>query len=298
MMHKKTLLYIGGPTASGKTKVAIKLAKQYNTEIISCDSRQFYKEMKIGTSVPSAKERKGIIHHFLQHKSIFENYNAGDFEKDAVALLEKLFKNRDLIIMAGGSGLYAKSVLEGLDYFPEIPIKIRNQIEKMYKEKGLKHLQETLAIVDPLYYKQVDLNNSRRLIRALEVFRATKKPYSSFRKGNINSRPFKTEAFIIDVPKEVLHERITSRIDLMINRGLEQEALGLYKHRKINALQTIGYKEWFDLFENKLTQEEVKKEIVKNTNKYAKKQLTWFRKNFKKKFISEGEINLLLNDLL
>lgn len=291
MMSKNTLLYIGGPTASGKTKIGIKLARHFKTEIISCDSRQFYKEMSIGTSIPSIEERGGIIHHLIQHKSIFETYNAWDFAKDANNLLKKLFKNKEVVIMVGGSGLYAKSLINGLDYFPEVPLKIKSEIERIYQQGGVESLKEMLSVADPIYFKKVDQNNHRRLIRALEVYKTTMKPYSSFLNKKTRKRSFKTKTVIIDIPKEILHKKIKSRIDLMLDMGLEKEAAKLFMHKKTNAMQTIGYKEWFDFFEKKISREQVKNEIIKNTNRYAKKQLTWFRKNFKENFVAENEID-------
>ena len=298
MISKKTLIYVGGPTASGKTDLGVQLAKNFETEIISCDSRQFYKEMTIGTSIPSMKEREGVIHHFIQHKSILENYNAWDFAEDTNIILKNLFVNKDVVIMLGGSGLYAKSVINGLDYFPKVPSSIKNEIEKMYYQKGIESLQNILSDVDPIYFEKVDRNNHRRLIRALEVYKTTGEPYSSFLNKKTNKKSFKTKAIIIDLPKEILHQRIKSRIELMIDKGLEKEARKLYQHKGNSAMQTIGYKEWFDFFDKKIRKEEVKNQIIMNTNKYAKKQLTWFRKNFKDDFVNEIKISSIRNNLL
>ena len=296
-MFKKTLIYVGGPTASGKTDLGVQLAKNFKTEIISCDSRQFYKEMTIGTSIPSMKERKGVIHHFIQHKSIFENYNAWDFAEDTNSLLKKLFKNKEIVIMLGGSGLYAKSVINGLDYFPKVPLSVKNKIEKIYHQKGIESLKNMLSNVDPIYYKKVDQNNHRRLIRALEVYKTTGEPYSSFLNKKTKKKSFEIKTIIIDLPKEILHQRIKSRLKIMFDHGLEKEAIKLYQHKGNNAMQTIGYREWFDFFDKKITREQVKNEIIKNTNRYAKKQLTWFRKNFKDKFVNEIKIQSIISDL-
>jgi tRNA dimethylallyltransferase len=296
-MFKKTLIYVGGPTASGKTDLGVQLAKNFKTEIISCDSRQFYKEMTIGTLIPSMKERKGVIHHFIQHKSIFENYNAWDFAEDTNSLLKKLFKNKEIVIMLGGSGLYAKSVINGLDYFPKVPLSVKNKIEKIYRQNGIESLKNMLSNVDPIYYKKVDQNNPRRLIRALEVHETTGEPYSSFLNKKTKKKSFETKTIIIDLPKEILHQRIKSRLKIMLDHGLEKEAVKLYQHKENNAMQTIGYREWFDFFDKKISREQVENEIIKNTNRYAKKQLTWFRKNFKDKFVNEIKIQSIINDL-
>lgn len=298
MISKKTLIYVGGPTASGKTDLGVELAKNFETEIISCDSRQFYKEMTIGTSIPSMNEREGVIHHFIQHKSILENYNAWDFAEDTDLILKNLFVNKDVVIMLGGSGLYAKSVINGLDYFPKVPSSIKNEIQKMYYQKGIESLQNMLSDVDPIYFEKVDQDNHRRLIRALEVYKTTGEPYSSFLNKKTNKKLFKTKAIIIDLPKEILHQRIKSRIEVMIDKGLEEEARKLYQHKGNSAMQTIGYKEWFDFFDKKIRKDEVQNQIIKNTNKYAKKQLTWFRKNFKDDFVNEIKISSITNNLL
>ena len=297
MMSKKTLIYVGGPTASGKTDLGIELAKNFNTEIISCDSRQFYKEMTIGTSIPSMNERKSITHHFIQHKSVIENYNAWDFAEDANSLLKKLFKDKEKVIMVGGSGLYAKSVLNGLDYFPKIPLSVKNEIGNIFLQNGIDSLKNMLSNADPIYYKKVDKSNHRRLIRALEVFKASGKPYSSFLNKTTKKKSFNVKTIIIDLPKEILHERIKSRIKIMLNQGLEKEARKLYQYKNNIAMQTIGYKEWFDFFDKKISKEEVENQIVKNTNRYAKKQLTWFKKNFKYNFINEIKVQSIINDL-
>jgi len=296
-MFKKTLIYVGGPTASGKTDLGVQLAKIFKTEIISCDSRQFYKEMTIGTSIPSMKERKGVIHHFIQHKSIFENYNAWDFAEDTNSLLKKLFKNKEIVIMLGGSGLYAKSDINGLDYFPKVPLSVKNKIEKIYHQNGIESLKNMLSNVDPIYYKRVDQNNPRRLIRALEVYKTTGEPYSSFLNKKTKKKSFETKTIIIDLPKEILHQRIKLRLKIMFDHGLEKEARKLYQHKENNAMQTIGYREWFNFFDKKISREQVENEIIKNTNRYAKKQLTWFRKNFKDKFVNEIKIQSIINDL-
>lgn len=278
-MTEKTLVCVIGPTGIGKTRLAIALAQHYNTEIISADSRQFYKEMRIGTAVPSVNELSTVPHHFVQHKSIFESYSVGDFERDVLALLANLFQKKDLVIMAGGSALYVDAVVKGLDDFPEVDPKIRESLVAMLQEKGLAHLQEELKMRDPEYYKSVDLQNPHRLIRALEVCIAAKKPYSSFQGKKKITRPFKSIYLGITTDREIIYERINRRVDQMVEEGLLDEAKKLYPHRRLNALQTVGYKELFDYFDGTTTLSEAVAEIKKNTRRFAKRQLTWYRKN-------------------
>ncbi len=253
-MKKKTLIYITGATGIGKTKVSVLLANKLNSEIISSDSRQFYKEMTIGTSVPSVNELKTVKHHFIQHMSVVEDYSIGNYEKDCIKIINEKFKIYDLLIMTGGSGMYADSVLYGLDKFPHINKKIRNNLISLFRKKGIEYLQEKLKEKDPIYYKKIDLNNHQRIIRALEVCVFTGKPYSSF-----------------------LEKRKTDRI-FNIKNGLEKEAKSLIKHQDKNSLQTVGYKEFFDFFNGNITRDEAILKIKKNTRNYAKRQITWNKK--------------------
>lgn len=273
------LICIVGPTAIGKTKLSISLAKAFETEIISADSRQFFKEMNIGTAVPEAEELAVATHHFIQHKSIFEPYSVGEFEKDAIEKLIHLFKKREIVILVGGSGLYVDAIVKGLDIFPEVPKEVRDELNKTFKEKGLALLQKELTEVDPIYAKKIDLHNPQRVIRALEVFRASGVPFSAFRKSEKKNRPFKVLYLGLDAERETIYKRINLRVDKMIDEGLIEEAHRLYKYKDLNALQTVGYKELFLYFENKLTREEAIEEIKKNTRRFAKRQGTWFRKN-------------------
>jgi tRNA dimethylallyltransferase len=281
LQNKKTLICIVGPTAIGKTALSIKLANHFSTEIISADSRQFYKEMNIGTAVPSSNELKEVKHHFVQNKTIFEGYNVGSFEKDAIQLLGDLFKVNPVIIMVGGSGLYVDAVIKGLDEFPKISQEIKIALNNDYEKHGIEFLQEELKQKDPTYYTKVDLQNHHRVIRALEVCRSQKLPYSSFLKSESKTREFETIFIGLQADRQLVYNRINLRVDLMINEGLIEEAKELLPHKTLNALQTVGYNELFNYFEGSATKEEAIEEIKKNTRRFAKRQGTWFRKNEK-----------------
>ena len=278
-MSEKVLLAVVGPTGIGKTALGIQLAKHFNTEIVSADSRQFFKEMEIGTAVPSKEELEQASHHFIQHKSIFEPYSVGDFEKEALSLLEDLFQKKDVVVMVGGSGLYVDAVISGLDEFPEVDPEIRSKLNQRLEDEGLQSLQKELKQKDPEYYKSVDLENPHRLIRALEVCQASGKPFSSFLDKPRAARPFKSFYIGIDAPRETIYERINTRVDLMMEAGLLREAENLYANKDLNALQTVGYKELFEYIEGNCTLEFAISEIKKNTRRFAKRQLTWLRKN-------------------
>lgn len=278
-MSEKVLLAVVGPTGIGKTALGIQLAKHFNTEIVSADSRQFFKEMEIGTAVPSKGELEQAPHHFIQHKSIFEPYSVGDFEKEALFLLEDLFQKKDVVVMVGGSGLYVDAVISGLDEFPEVDPEIRSKLNQRLEDEGLQSLQKELKQKDPEYYKSVDLENPHRLIRALEVCQASGKPFSSFLDKPRAARPFKSFYIGIDAPRETIYERINTRVDLMMEAGLLREAENLYANKDLNALQTVGYKELFEYIEGNCTLEFAISEIKKNTRRFAKRQLTWLRKN-------------------
>jgi len=278
-MNKNYLITVAGPTAIGKTALAIQLAKHFRTEIISADSRQFYKEMQIGTAVPSPEELAEVPHHFIQHKSMFDSYSVGDFERDAIAKLHRLFKTRNVVLMAGGSGLYIDAVLNGLDTFPDIPPELRETLNHTLEQEGLETLQNKLLQTDPDYFKQADIQNPQRVIRALEVSLATGRPYSSFLKKKETHRPFHSILIGLTAPRELIYDRINRRVEEMMQQGLEAEAGKLYPHRRLNALQTVGYKELFARFEGIYSREEAISEIKKNTRRFAKRQLTWFRRN-------------------
>ena len=278
IMSTKNLIYIAGPTGVGKTKLSLELAKRFDTEIISCDSRQFYKEMEIGTAVPTAEELKEVKHHFIQHKSIQEVYTVSDFEKEAIKKLDTLFKRKDTVIMVGGSGMYADAVMFGMDEFPEIPEETRNQINVFYQTHGLKGLQELLREKDPKYYTRVDINNPVRLIRALEVCVASDQPFSSFLGKPRAPRNFVSKMLILHCPRNILYDKINSRVDQMMEAGLEEEARKLVEFKDLSALKTVGYKELFPFIEEKEDLENAISEIKKNSRRYAKRQITWFKK--------------------
>ncbi|MRH99841.1 tRNA (adenosine(37)-N6)-dimethylallyltransferase MiaA [Kriegella sp. EG-1] len=278
-MQNKTLISIVGQTAIGKTKLAINLAQHFNTEIISADSRQFFKELLIGTAVPSIDELAAVPHHFIQHKSIFENYSVGDFEKEGLALIENLFKKTDILILVGGSGLYVDAITKGLDVFPEVAPEIRNELNTRLSKVGIEALQLELKEKDPIHANRIDLNNPHRLIRALEICIGTGKPYSSYLNKKKKARPFKTITVGIKANREIVYERINQRVDIMMSSGLLNEAEALIQHRDLNALQTVGYKELFNYLDKTWDLDFAVSEIKKNTRRFAKRQMTWFKKN-------------------
>ena len=300
-MKNNTLIYVAGPTSVGKTKFSIELAKKFKTEILSCDSRQFYKEISIGTGVPSKKELSEIKHHFIQHKSIRDIYTVGDFEKEIIYKINNLFKYNKTLIMVGGSGMYADAVMFGLDKFPEVSKEIRKQINYYYKAHGLKSLQKLLYQKDPIYFNIVDKNNPVRLIRALEVSISSGKPYSSFLGKSNKKRDFVSKMILLQCPREKLYNKINKRVDLMLDKGLREEAYDLIKYKNLTPLKTIGYKELFNHFEGTLSLDDAIKEIKKNTRRFAKKQMTWFKKYDNAfRFSSTkpaSEVFNLLNDL-
>tara|TARA_B100000768_G_scaffold181424_1_gene204389 strand:+ start:5616 stop:6527 length:912 start_codon:yes stop_codon:yes gene_type:complete len=277
--QNKTLITIVGPTAIGKTSLSILLAKYFNTEIISCDSRQFFKEMTIGTAVPSRKELEAAIHHFIQDRSIFEDYNVGSFERDALQTLEKLFQKHDVVIMVGGSGLYVQAVLKGLDDFPKVDPSIRIRLNHVLETEGMISLQQQLKELDLQTYNTIKLDNPQRVIRALEICIGTELPYSSFTGKTKEKRNFNSITVGLHADRQKIYDRINYRVDLMIENGLLEEAKQLYAHRNLNALQTVGYKELFSFFNGEITKEFAIEEIKKNTRRFAKRQLTWFRKD-------------------
>ena len=278
-MNKKYLLVVVGPTAIGKTALGIELAKHYNTEIISADSRQFFREMKIGTAVPSEAELAAAKHHFIQHISVEEDYSVGDFERDAIEKLRELYNEKDVVVMVGGSGLYVDAVVKGLDDFPEVAPQIRIDLKKELEEQGLERLQQELKKRDPEYFSEVDRQNPHRVIRALEICRGTGKPYSGFRKDSSKNRFFEPVYIGLTAARELVYDRINRRVDMMMEQGLLQEAEFLFPKRELNALNTVGYKELFKYLEHEWDLQTAIEEIKKNTRRFAKRQFTWFRKN-------------------
>ena len=278
-LKDRYLITICGPTGIGKTDWAIRLAMHYRTEILSADSRQFYREMQIGTAVPSEDELQQAPHHFIQHKSIFDAYSVGQFQRDATERLSQLFDSHRMVIMVGGSGLYLDAVTKGLDVFPEIPAGIRDQLNRLFEEKGIEALQQMLAERDPDHYKVVDLKNPHRLIRALEVCQVSGKPYSSFLGKRKKPTGFTHIPLGVTAPRKTVYERIERRVDLMMKSGLLREAESLYPHRRLPALQTVGYQELFDYLDGKWDLDTAVDEIKKNTRRFAKRQGTWFRRD-------------------
>ena len=272
------LIYIAGPTGVGKTSLSITLAKHYNTEIVSCDSRQFYKEMRIGTAVPTEDELSQVPHHLIHHQSIKHPISVGAYEKQALTVLDKLFKKHENVILTGGSGLYAQALLEGLDVFPEVPEDVKAQLGVFYKTHGLQGLQDLLRDQDPTHYQKVDRQNPVRLLRALEICFTSGVPYSSFLRKNKKSRPFESQIVVLHQPREILYERINIRVDQMIEEGLEEEVKNLEACREMSSMKTVGYQEWWNYFDGVYNRDKVISEIKKNTRRYAKRQITWFKR--------------------
>lgn len=279
MHQKKFLIVVVGATAVGKTELCVDLAKYLNTEIISADSRQFYQEMRIGTAKPSDVEMKGVHHHFINNLSIESSYDVGRYEQDALIIIDQIFQKKDATILTGGSGLYINAICNGIDEMPEISSDIRRMFNELHEKKGINHLAEKLRLVDDEYYNQVDKKNPQRVIRALEVYQATGKPYSSFRKSTQVVRPFHMIKIGLHREREELYTRIDQRMDMMIDQGLFEEAESLYPHKLNNALQTVGYKEIFHFIDGMYDKKECIRLLKRNSRRYAKRQMTWFRKD-------------------
>ncbi|MFD2823873.1 tRNA (adenosine(37)-N6)-dimethylallyltransferase MiaA [Lacinutrix iliipiscaria] len=275
----KFLISIVGPTAIGKTALSIQLANHFKTEIISADSRQFFKEMQIGTAAPTLEELNQAKHHFIHHKSIEDEYSVGTFEKEATKKLEELFENHDVVIMVGGSGLYVDAITKGLDYFPDVDKSIREQLNNQLLKQGIESLQEQLKLLDKTTYNTIAIDNPQRVIRALEVCIGTGKPYSSFLNKEKNNRFFNTLTVGLTAERPVIYSRINERVDIMMKDGLLNEVKGLINYSDLNALNTVGYKELFAYFNGESTLDFAISEIKKNSRRFAKRQLTWFKRN-------------------
>lgn len=273
------LISIVGPTAIGKTSLSIALAKHFKTEIISCDSRQFFKEMPIGTAAPNSQELQAVPHHFIHQKSITDDYNVGTFEKDALNTLDILFKKHSIVIMVGGSGLYVDAVTKGLDNFPKVDSSIRSSLQDVFDKEGLKPLKEQLKTLDPETYKSIALENPHRIMRALEICIGTGQPYSSFLNKKKHERGFKTITIGLTAEREIIYARINERVDIMMENGLLEEVKDLYNYKALNSLNTVGYKELFHFLDKEWSLEFALSEIRKNSRRFAKRQLTWFKKN-------------------
>ena len=280
----KNLIFIVGPTAIGKTALSIKIAQHFACEIISCDSRQFYKEMNIGTAVPSAEELHTVVHHFIHNKTIHENYTVGDFEREAIARIDTLFQTSNYVVVVGGSGLYVDALLNGLDSFPEINVQVRQQLVQDLDQKGIEYLQNLLKELDFDYHQKLTvenpqtLQNPQRMLRFLEVCLGSGQPYSSFLKKHQTVRNFNPILIGLEADRKVIYNRIEQRVDLMFKNGLLKEVENLIQDQQLNALQTVGYKELFQYLKNEITLDFAISEIKKNTRRYAKRQLTWFKR--------------------
>ncbi|WP_267739718.1 tRNA (adenosine(37)-N6)-dimethylallyltransferase MiaA [Myroides injenensis] len=276
--NKNYLIVVIGPTAIGKTSLAIKIAQYYNCDIISCDSRQFYKEMTIGTAVPSIEEQQAAKHHFIQNISIENTYSVGDFERDAIKKLDELFQKNRIQVMVGGSGLYVNAIINGLDDFPDVDSSIRENLNNDLENKGLPYLQDLLKELDPIHYDKVAIDNPQRVIRALEICIGTGRAYSSFLNKKENNRNFTPIIIGLEADREDMYNRINQRVDIMMNNGLLNEAKNLYPYKDNNALQTVGYRELFSFFDNEFSLDFAIEEIKKNTRRFAKRQITWFKR--------------------
>ena len=294
-MKNNKLIYIGGPTCSGKSKLSILLAETFKTEIISCDSRQFYKETSIGTAKPSNYNLKKVKHHFINHVSIHSDYNVGIYNKETNKILESIFKKKKTVILVGGSGLYADSIINGIDDFPKVRSSIRDKVNFIFKNEGIDKLNSMLKEHDPEYHNIVDKNNSRRVIRALQVCLSTGKPFISFFKKRNKNILYNSKILLMNLDRKKLYKKINERVDKMISIGLEKEARRLYKHRNLKSLQTVGYSEFFNYFDGKYDYENTIEEIKKNTRRYAKRQITWNKKYEEAFLVNE---NYLLDEII
>ena len=294
-MNKKHLIVIAGPTASGKTATAIKVAKAFDTVIISADSRQFYKELSIGTAAPTEEELSEVKHYFVHNLSIEQSYDVADYEQDILCLLNELFKQHDVVVMTGGSGLFIDAVCNGLDLIPDISFETRNKVNEIYEKGGLVALQSEVEKVDPEYFRIVDRQNPRRLQRALEVFLQTGKPYSTFRRNKRIDRDFNIIKTALLWDRDELINRINKRVDCMMNLGLLDEVKSVYDKRHLNGLNTVGYKELFEYLDDKTTLEQAVEQIKINTRQYAKRQMTWLRKKNDYQWFSIDEYDKMLN---
>lgn len=291
----KTLIVVLGPTGIGKSAVSIQLARHFRTEIISADSRQFFRELCIGTAVPSPEELNTVPHHFIRNKSIHEYYNVSNFETEALELLEKLFQSKNPVILSGGSMLYVDTVCKGIDDIPTVDPSIREEVTEWYHQNGLEALQDHLQQIDPDYYKIADLNNAKRLLHAVEIYRMTGRPISSFRKNSPKERPFRVVKIGLNQERETLYDRINKRVDLMMDAGLLEEARSVYPFRGLNSLNTVGYKELFSYFDGTCPLEEAVDLIKRNSRKYARKQLTWYRRDPDIRWFEPGQFQEIID---
>lgn len=293
----KTLIVVAGPTAIGKTSLAIQLALYYKAEIISADSRQFYREMEIGTAKPSADELKAVKHHFINSHSVNDSFSVGDYERETLILLEQLFNNHDVAFLVGGSGLFINAIVDGFDEIPSASVETRERLNKLYIQQGISFLQEKLKAIDPKFYEEVDTNNPQRLIRAIEVYETSGKPFSEYRNRLKKQRPFNIIQIGLNTDRKALYENINTRVDLMINSGLLKEVESLKSHRHLNPLNTVGYSELFKFFDGSYDFDEAIEKIKQNTRRFAKRQLTWFNKSKEIKWFKPEEFQNIIEYL-
>ncbi|HZL10959.1 MAG TPA: tRNA (adenosine(37)-N6)-dimethylallyltransferase MiaA [Prolixibacteraceae bacterium] len=290
-----SLIVVLGPTGVGKSDISIQLAKHFHSEIISADSRQFFRELSIGTAVPSSEDQNAVPHHFIQTKSIHDYYNVSEYETDALQLIDQLFQQINPLILTGGSMLYVDTVCKGIDDIPTVHQLVRDDVINWYEKNGLDALRQRLLAIDPEYYSIVDLNNPKRLLHAVEIHQMTGKPFTSFRKNTIKERPFRILKIGINQDRKVLYERINQRVDRMVEAGLVAEAESVYPHRKLNSLNTVGYKELFSYLDGDCSLEEAVDLIKRNSRKYARKQLTWFRRDQDITWFEPDQIQEIIN---
>ena len=293
-MRMDTLIIVLGPTGVGKSDISIQLAKHYHTEIVSADSRQFFRELTIGTAVPSPEDLNEIKHHFIQNKSIHHYYNVSEYETEALQLIQELHKKINPIILTGGSMLYLDTICNGIDDIPTVDPEIRDEVIRWYEENGIEALRQRLQEVDPEYYEEVDRNNPKRMLHAVEVCQMTGKTFTSFRTRTVKERPFHIVKIGINQDRKVLYDRINERVLRMMDLGLLEEARSVYPYRSLNSLNTVGYKELFSYFDGSCTLEEAVDLIQRNTRKYARKQLTWFRRDQQIKWFEPNQIDEII----
>ena len=292
-MSTKYLIVIVGPTGSGKSDLAIEIAERYGAPIISTDSRQFYRGIPIGTAQPDAEQLQRVEHHFIASHDLKQEFNCGAYETEALAKLDELYRKHDIVVAVGGSGLYIKALCEGMDSLPEAEPELREELARRLRSEGLESLCEELRQRDPAYYEEVDRNNPARVLRALEVCISTGLPYSSMRTGEKRQRPFNIIKLGIDMERERLYERINRRVDVMMQMGLEQEARAVYHLRTLNSLQTVGYREMFDYFNGTISRDEAIELIKRNSRRYAKRQMTWFRRDEEIKWVDTANKQII-----
>lgn len=276
---KKTLVILLGPTGVGKTELCLSLAEELNTEIVSCDSRQFFRELKIGTAAPTEAQMQRVKHHLVGNLSIFDYYSCGRFEIDALKKLDELFLSKDVVLMTGGSMLYIDAICKGIDDIPNVDQNLRDSLHERYANEGIDNILSELKLLDPEYYDMVDKKNHKRIIHALEICLTSGKTFSSFRKETAKARPFDIIKIGLNLPREELYDRINKRVDIMFEEGLLEEAKKFYPHRNLNSLNTVGYKELFEYFDGNWELDFAKSMIKQNSRRYAKKQLTWFNRD-------------------